>query len=278
MCVVRPLREFSNGGPGSPLPISGWLMDFDLDVGLPPWRSELPRRGLHPGLPPWRSELPRPGVSRKDRRHKKDKACHKKDKDKKHRKKSKRHHTGGRETAEVNEGFRVIKQGKTKAKSKGSKVQAVKVKAIKGMHFERHVKVARHEHSANVEVKEAFTLGTDFSGLEAPSRALRNVGLAHRLVFCCEASAPLRALIMHDVPPELPIYEDMESRHLPDVPHVDMHVAGPSCPPWSKAGQLRGERDSRACHMVLAVRYIITRQPRCFLLENVDTLKTRFKA
>ena len=29
--------------------------------------------------------------------------------------------------------------------------------------------------------------------------------------------------------------------------------------------------------MALAVRYITTRQPRCFLLENVDTLKTRFE-
>ncbi len=126
--------------------------------------------------------------------------------------------------------------------------------------------------SQKVAIGKEFTLGTDFSGLETPSRALTNAGVPPRLIFCCEVCGPLRDLIMRDCPPQLPIYEDVEKRAIKFVCSVDMYVAGPSCPPWSTAGQLKGKADPRACHMHLAVTYITQRLPRCFLLENVEGL------
>ena len=130
-------------------------------------------------------------AKQKERRHTKDTKCHKNDKtrhtqDKTHHNKDNKHNKKRYSKAVgVNEGFRVKEQGKTrtaKVKSKGAKAQAAMGKEL----FEVLAKVA---HSKHVGVKEVFTLGTDFSGLETPSRALRNVGVAHRLVFCCESRA-----------------------------------------------------------------------------------------
>ena len=45
-------------------------------------------------------------------------------------------------------------------------------------------------------------IGTDFSGLETPCRALRRLGVAHRLVFASEKNKKLAKLIKLDFNPE----------------------------------------------------------------------------
>ena len=91
------------------------------------------------------------------------------------------------------------------------------------------------------------TMGTDFSGLETPARALRAVGIDVQLLFCSETEKCLRDLIMLDHAPDV-LYTDAESRELENVPVVQLYVAGPppanrfQGPAYAKGIKIRGAR------------------------------------
>ena len=122
------------------------------------------------------------------------------------------------------------------------------------------------------------TLGTDFSGLETPSRALQSLGIPFRLLFCAEKEAWLRALIQADTPPEVCIYEDVDNRDVACMPAVQLYVAGPSCQPFSKAGTRHGEADPRGQHMQRCVDYVAAKKPVAFVIENVPIIAAEFTA
>ena len=82
---------------------------------------------------------------------------------------------------------------------------------------------------------------------------------------------------MIDCKPRLPIFPDITTRKMSEVPPVDLYVAGPSCPPWSKAGLRSGGAHPLAGHMQNSVDYIVQKRPLAFVLENVAGL-VQFKA
>lgn len=122
------------------------------------------------------------------------------------------------------------------------------------------------------------SVGTDFSGLETATRALKAAGVKARLLFCCEKEPWLRDLIRLDTPPEVVMHHDVDSRDLKEVPYVDLYVAGPSCQSYSTAGRHGGVVDPRGRHLWRVVEYIEQKQPACFVVENVVNLMKEFSA
>ena len=53
-----------------------------------------------------------------------------------------------------------------------------------------------------IDMVKSVRVGTDFSGLETPCRALRKVGVPHKLVFASEKHKGLAKLIQLDFKPE----------------------------------------------------------------------------
>lgn len=149
---------------------------------------------------------------------------------------------------------------------------------------------------------KSVRVGTDFSGLETPCRALCSVGVPHKLVFASEKHKRLAKLIQFDFKPEhfykdwfhpvlryessvsfsmfnrfclnkfdigLALWQDVLKRSNKGCAQVDLYVAGPPCQPFSTAGKHKGWSDFRAKIMRKSGEYIHLKQPRAFVLENV---------
>ena len=119
------------------------------------------------------------------------------------------------------------------------------------------------------------TVGTECSGLESVMAALERLGLGGqtRLRFVCEKDAAARKLILAHQKPDL-IYEDITQRPVADMPTCDLYVAGFPCQPWSSAGLKEGEDDRHGRGRIFdhIAEYILSKTPKCFLLENVKGL------
>ncbi|CAE8724780.1 unnamed protein product, partial [Polarella glacialis] len=118
---------------------------------------------------------------------------------------------------------------------------------------------------ANASERRALRLGTPCAGFEAPLFALRCLGLRHLdHVFSVDVAAHAatfghnlrRAMVgggrsfsqsVNDHRALLgPREGDLMSLDLRSLPAVDILVAGPPCPPWSKMGHREGCDDDRA--------------------------------
>lgn len=135
--------------------------------------------------------------------------------------------------------------------------------------------IARMFSSAHPEV---LRLGTDFSGLETPSVALKRVGVPFTLEFACEKEDCLRKMLCELHGPKI-LHDDITTRRLDSVPEVDLYVSGFSCQPYSSEGRGLGEQDpDRGDHLGYALNYILAKRPRVVVMENVEgILRKRFE-
>ena len=192
-----------------------------------------------------------------DKQDKKSEKLGQRGKDKKSERDGKRDKKGQREEKKVTVHKKTACKRKACARDGSGDVQPKQLKASQGD-------------------AEGFHLGTDFSGLETPSRALKALGIPFRLIFACEKEASLRKLIEMDCPPDVCLYTDIETRDDRATPVVDCYVAGFSCQPFSRAGKKGGLDDARGDHMMRVKGYIQTQRPRLFVLENVKNLRDEF--
>lgn len=122
---------------------------------------------------------------------------------------------------------------------------------------------------------EAIRLGTDFSGLETPSVALKRVGVPFSLEFACEKQECLRKMLCRLYHPKI-VFEDITTRRLDSVPQVDLYVSGFSCQPYSSEGKGLGENDpDRGSHLDYVLKYVLAKGPRVAVLENVQGLLSK---
>jgi DNA (cytosine-5)-methyltransferase 1 len=126
-------------------------------------------------------------------------------------------------------------------------------------------------------------LGTDCSGIEAPSVALRALGVPFEHVFASEVDAACVATLRHPshAPGPRLLYGDPDGpcpdgdvlrRDPVTVPEVDLYVCGFPCQPFSRVGSRHGLRDARGTVFEACVAYVRAARPRVFVLENVRHL------
>ena len=121
----------------------------------------------------------------------------------------------------------------------------------------------------------AIRVGTECSGMESVSMALRNLGVLDRcsLEFCCEIDKWCRHFIWQNHPPKM-LLEDITRRDPATTPPCDLYVAGFPCQPFSRAGLMEGVEDSRGRGSIFGhvLSYLQVHRPRAVILENVEGL------
>ena len=118
-------------------------------------------------------------------------------------------------------------------------------------------------------------VGSDCSGLDAAMVVLDKLGVSDRvtLEFCCDKLPECQTFLKAVHKPKL-LFTDVVNRDLEKVPKVDVYTAGFPCQPWSSEGKGQGRRDELGRGRVFdhVAKYIKKRQPKVFLLENVQAM------
>lgn len=122
------------------------------------------------------------------------------------------------------------------------------------------------------------------AGWDAPSQALRMLGIKHTVVGAWEV-APSAGLVLKRLHAgaagrslHLGSDGDVCAVCLQDLPDAECLISGPPCPPFSSMGARRSWGDRRSDPFRCIVRWILhlaTRSLKCFVLENVMGIMDR---
>ncbi len=121
-------------------------------------------------------------------------------------------------------------------------------------------------------------IGSDCTGLDSASVALRLLGVPHHIVFASERHLKTRAVFLANANNQPEHFSnDLMTRGDEELPsrafHLDLYTSGPPCQPFSSEGLQRGVGDHRGVVFLQVLRTIRLLRPRCFIIENVATLK-----
>lgn len=105
-------------------------------------------------------------------------------------------------------------------------------------------------------------------GLE---QSLNEKGIKHECVFTSEIK-PHAIKVYKDNFPDSIIYGDITKIATKDIPDFDILLAGFPCQPFSSAGKQLGFEDTRGTLFFEIARILKEKQPKYFLLENVENL------
>lgn len=112
-------------------------------------------------------------------------------------------------------------------------------------------------------------VGTDFSGIEAPIWALRELGIRFRHVFACERKAGPRSIAAWNTPAEI-TFNDILRRPVDQVPQVNMYISGFPCTPFSTLhNRTRLMQDRNAKQFRASVKTLHHIKPPVAIFENV---------
>ena len=90
----------------------------------------------------------------------------------------------------------------------------------------------------------SLSIGTDFSGMEAPIYALDNLGIRYEHKFRSECEIHCQKMIHTNHTPYV-LYEDIYDRDNNIAEDCDIYVAGFPCQPFSRAGKEQGFDDEK---------------------------------
>jgi DNA (cytosine-5)-methyltransferase 1 len=119
-------------------------------------------------------------------------------------------------------------------------------------------------------------IGTDCSGMETPVMALKRLGVSYEHTFSCDIDKSVKTQLLANFPAKK-WYDDLMKRDNDEVPDTDLYVAGFPCQSFSAAGLQKGFKDKRGKVFYGVARFIIAKEPRAFILENVKRLITHNK-
>ncbi len=111
-------------------------------------------------------------------------------------------------------------------------------------------------------------IGTDASGIDAPVQALKDLGVPFVHCFSSDVSPDARKVILANSKP-LVLYDDLTAER-PDLPDIDMYVAGPPCQPFSLAGKREGSAGVGGRLFESCLDVVLRKKPALFVLENVQ--------
>ena len=90
-------------------------------------------------------------------------------------------------------------------------------------------------------------------------------------MFACDNDKEVKKSIQANHSPEV-FYPDIQGRDVVSVPYVDLYVAGFPCQPFSSMGKQQGFEDPCGIIFFDILKYIETKLPKVFVLENVKGL------
>ena len=122
-----------------------------------------------------------------------------------------------------------------------------------------------------LKVGTELRVGTDCSGAEAPIWALREMGIKHIHKVSCDWKKSVRDFILAVSPPSGPVFHDMLTRKMADIPDVDLYVCGFPCTPFSSLRRHRTRllQEAAAKPFKKLLKVLEERKPALAVLENV---------
>ena len=116
-----------------------------------------------------------------------------------------------------------------------------------------------------------LTIGTDFSGIGAPEQALKKLGIEYKSVFACDYDKYAKQSFLANYNTEN-WYDDITKRDHSKTPYCDLYVAGFPCQAFSMAGKRKGFNDTSGTLFFDLLKYLDSKKPKYFILENVKGL------
>ena len=129
----------------------------------------------------------------------------------------------------------------------------------------------RPKMETSVRTPRLLRMGSDFSGMDTATVALKRLGCPVELVFCSDNDPHCKKILLASHKPRK-FYDDADARTKEEEVSVDVYVGTPPCQPWSSQGKRRGLLDPRGKLLKVPLRYAKRQKPRLFLLENVKGL------
>lgn len=114
-------------------------------------------------------------------------------------------------------------------------------------------------------------VGTDFSGMDAPLEALKQLKIPYKHVFSCDIDKHCQKTILANTNPDH-LYTDISTRDVMTVPDVDLYVFTPPCVAFSIAGNRKGFDDIRGTLFFHSFNLLKVKRPPMFIMENVRGL------
>ena len=112
-----------------------------------------------------------------------------------------------------------------------------------------------------------LTVGSDFSGLDTVSWALKLLGVPYVNRFACDSDRSSHKVCSFAGTQNL--FLDVSTRSPMETPEVDLYSCGPPCQPFSRRGQQGGVADARGVLALHSLTYILVREPQMVLMEQV---------
>lgn len=130
------------------------------------------------------------------------------------------------------------------------------------------VAVTEATFAALAEKRLRVSVGTDFSGTDAPVYALRKLGIQVDHVFSSDVMpAAMNFIQLNESPANL--YRGVENRV---GVYVDIYVSGFPCQCFSIMNKQQRDTDQRRDLYMHSVNYVIAFRPQIFIFENVTRL------
>jgi DNA (cytosine-5)-methyltransferase 1 len=133
--------------------------------------------------------------------------------------------------------------------------------------------VAPSAATAPAAAAAPLLLATDCSGVGSPFLVLLRMGLPCRHLWASDSEKACRTMLRHHCAPEM-LFRSIEERPRDELPQPDLYVVGFPCQPFSGAGCRLGFAGEGGKIFFEVLRTIRLTQPRAFLLENVDGLRS----
>lgn len=115
----------------------------------------------------------------------------------------------------------------------------------------------------------SLTFGGDFSGIDMPAFCLKALGVNADHLFASDKSPACRKLLRTLHQPRV-VFDDVLTRDTTALPTCDIYTAGFPCQAFSTAGTRQGiSHQVNGLLGLNAVQYILTKEPRVAIMENV---------
>ena len=123
---------------------------------------------------------------------------------------------------------------------------------------------------------KVLKLGSDFSGVETASVAMKRMGISHSLEFVSESDSACMSVIKKNHQPAH-AFSNILERTAAEETYADVYVWTPPCQDFSAGGKQKGVGGERRTGDLIkkSMQFIKNKRPRLTVFENVPTLMSK---